>query len=156
VIGQYPVQMSSMEHDDVVQALAPNGADEAFRERTLPERTGSNELFLQAQGEGPRLEFQAVNAVAIARQVGWWVAVGESLGELLGGPLGRRRIRHIEVQDLSVLMRYEQEDKEDREGGGGDDEEIDNDEILGVVVEEDVPSFVRAPGVRTILADGRI
>ena len=36
VIGQHPMQVPSMEHDHVVQTLAPDGADKALDERILP------------------------------------------------------------------------------------------------------------------------
>lgn len=84
-----------------------------FTKGVLPGRTRGNGLFLQAQAEGPRLEFTAVNAVSIAQQVAGWVGVGNSLGELLSRLGDRRRIRYIEVQDLSAPMRQHQEDIED-------------------------------------------
>ena len=35
LFGQHPLQVSSMEHDHVVQALAPDGADQTLNERIL-------------------------------------------------------------------------------------------------------------------------
>ena len=84
------------------------------------------------------------------------LAVGESLGELLGGPGRRRRISHIEVQDLSALMRQNQEDIKDPEGGGRDDKEIPGDEVLDMVLEEGPPGLVGASGSRAVLANGGI
>ena len=78
-----------MEHENVVQALASDGADQALYERILPGRTGSYELLLKAQGRGSRFELQAINAVAIPEHVARRLAVQECLGELLRSPRGR-------------------------------------------------------------------
>src|SRR6266567_3592843 len=42
VIDQYPVQMLSMEHEHIVQALASDGADQPFDQRILPGGTSGN------------------------------------------------------------------------------------------------------------------
>jgi hypothetical protein len=108
IVGQQAGKGLRMKHEHLVEALAPEGADEPFHKRVLPGRTGGNGLFLQAQGEGPRLEFTAVNAVAIAQQVAGWVGVGNSLGALLSRLGDRRRIRYIvelgSLPDAAVII----------------------------------------------------
>ena len=72
------MQVLGVEHDHVVQTLAPDGADEPLGQRILPRRPGGNELFLQAQGQGSGLECQAIDLVAIAQQVAGWLAIGKA------------------------------------------------------------------------------
>lgn len=70
VIGQYPVQVLSMEHEHMVQALASDGADQPFDQRILPGATSGNKLLLQTQREGSRLKLQAINTITVPKQVG--------------------------------------------------------------------------------------
>ena len=63
------VQVSSAQHYDVIQTFAPDGTNQPFDVRGLPGRTWRDPDFLQSETHGALLEFQAVNAVAIAEQV---------------------------------------------------------------------------------------
>ena len=45
VRGQKSAQMPLAEHDEMVEALAPHGADEAFRKRILPRTARRREDF---------------------------------------------------------------------------------------------------------------
>ena len=96
--------MLGVEHDHLVEALAPNGADETFHDWILPGRTGGNEIFLRAQGHGSRLELEAVNAVAIAQQIARWIGVRERFGQLLGGSSRRGHLVPPEMQNLAARM----------------------------------------------------
>ena len=62
ILGEHVVQMSSLEHNHLVQTLAPDGADQALSEGILPGRTGSYRLWFQPQCRGTSVELQAVNA----------------------------------------------------------------------------------------------
>ncbi len=145
-----------MEHDHVVEALAPDGADQMFHKRILPRRTGRNELLFQAQGGGSRIELQPVNAVTITEEIAGWAAKGKSLGELLCGPLRRGRIGYIEVKHLATFMGQNQEHVEHPEGGRWDGKKVHRNQLLSVVLEEASPGLVAAvaAGSGTILADG--
>ena len=65
---QDAMQMSTVQHQHMVQALAPNGADESLHIGRLPGAGGCNSQFLQPDGRRTDLEFQAVNAVPIPEQ----------------------------------------------------------------------------------------
>ena len=156
VVRESAAQMGLVEHDHVVQTFPADGADQAFDKRILPRGARRNELLFQSQPQGPPHKFQTVNAIAIAEQIAGWLSVGESLGQLLRRPSGRRRIGDIEMQNFAARMGEHEEDIEDAEGGGRNDQEIHGHQILGVVVEEGLPGLVAAAGLRTILADGGI
>jgi hypothetical protein len=70
---------------DTVQTLAPDRADEPFREGVLPTvRRGQH--FADPQALHSLLERVAVDRVVIAEEVGWRGVVRECLHDLLGGP----------------------------------------------------------------------
>ena len=50
VLPEHPPQVASAEHDDVVQALAAEGADDPFRETALPRGVWRNANLSQAGG----------------------------------------------------------------------------------------------------------
>ena len=79
------VQVSLVEHDDVIQTLAPHRTDQPFDVRGLPRRVRGDADFLQAQSLGAALELQSVNAVAVPEQVLRGRREGEGFTELLGG-----------------------------------------------------------------------
>jgi len=54
------MQMSAVQHQHMVQALAPNGANEPLHIGRLPKATGRNSLLRYPQGLRAALEFQTV------------------------------------------------------------------------------------------------
>jgi hypothetical protein len=104
------VQVSLIEHDDVVQALAADRAYQPFDVRRLPGRARGDPDFLQAQSLGAALEVQAVNAVTVAQQVLRGRYEGEGFPELLGRPSSRRGRYDIEVQNAAAVMRQDNKD----------------------------------------------
>jgi len=65
VLPEVAAQRALVPHDDVVEALAPQGADSACHERVLPGRTRRDHDFFEAHGPHRRLNFRSVDAVAI-------------------------------------------------------------------------------------------
>jgi len=70
VVREPPPQVVLVEHDHVVQTFAADGAHQAFDERILPGGTRRHELLFQSEAQHPLHKFPAVNAVAIAEQIG--------------------------------------------------------------------------------------
>jgi len=66
VRGQDAAQMPLAEHDEMVEALAPHGADEAFRKWILPGTARRRENFRDAHAPDTMAEQLAVDLVAIA------------------------------------------------------------------------------------------
>ncbi len=64
--GQETAQMWLVEHDDVIQAFAADGADEALDLRTLPRCPGSCEYFRDAEPCQAATEAISVHSIAIA------------------------------------------------------------------------------------------
>ena len=59
------VQVSLVEHDDVIQTFAADRTNQPFDVRRLPRRARRNPDFLQAQSLGAASELQTVNAIAV-------------------------------------------------------------------------------------------
>jgi len=137
------VQVSLVEHDDMVQAFAPDGTDQPFDVRRLPRRAGRDPDFLQPQSLGAALELQSVNAVAVPEQLLRGRREGEGFPELLGGPTDRGALDDLEVQKAAAMVRQDDESVEDVEGDGGNGEEVDRHHAAEVIAEECLPVLGR-------------
>ena len=69
VIAQQALQVALVEHDDVVEQVPTDRADQAFDVRILPGRPRGDENFLDAQTFQFHPDFVAVTAVPVADQV---------------------------------------------------------------------------------------
>jgi hypothetical protein len=94
--------MGLVQHDDVVEALAAEGADEPFHVGILPRRPRRCLDFMDPHGLDSARERDPVDRIAIAQQVSRGGLPGEHLHELLGRPLGRGGVgdaRHFETSE---------------------------------------------------------
>src|SRR6516165_6386295 len=82
VRGQDAAQMPLAEHDEMVEALAPHGADEAFRQWILPGTAGRRENFRDAHALDTMAERLAVDRVAVAEKIGWRRVEGMRITEV--------------------------------------------------------------------------
>src|SRR5882672_8897570 len=89
-------QMGLSEHDQVVNALPPDRADQPFRKAVLPWRAGRDRLVANAHGAQAAGDNRTVNGVTVADQVAWCLVPGKRLGDLLRDPFRRRMRRHID------------------------------------------------------------
>jgi len=76
-----PVQRGIVEDDQVIQALSPNCADDAFRVGSLPRRARSRKDFLDSHGFHILPKLTAEDAVLVPQEVAWDLLKGESLGK---------------------------------------------------------------------------
>ena len=74
---QEPTQMPFTEHDHLLEALAPDRADEPLRERVLPGARGRRQDFADPHAPDSLPKHVTVDAVAIVEQIGWRGLVGE-------------------------------------------------------------------------------
>ena len=109
----------------MVQALTPDGANNAFRERILPWRTISRQYFLNAERLCPSGEYFSVNRIAITDQILWLFVHAASLNQLLCGPGSGCLVGYIEMQDPTTVIAENDEYKEDFEASRRDSKEIE-------------------------------
>ena len=148
ISSQVATERAFVPDDDVVEALAADGADDPFDERVLPRRVRGREDFLDPQASYRATERLAVDAVPVADEETRSVGPRPRLAELLGGPDGRRVGGDVDVHDPSPIMGQGDEHEEDAEGRGRDGEEIDRCELCHVVDEKGVPGLVSAPMIK--------
>ena len=136
---QTPAEVRLAEHNDVVQALAPDGSNQAFDHRILPGRLRGNDLLFQSQALDAAYEIGAIDAIPVPKQITRWSSKRKGFDHLLGGPGGGGSLRNVEVKHFAPLMGQDQEDIKHPKCGRRDGEEIDCDQLFSVVVEERLP-----------------
>ena len=60
-------QVAVVEYDDVIEALAPDRADQALDIGILPGRARGGKYFLDGKAPHPTTEFSSIDAVAVAQ-----------------------------------------------------------------------------------------
>src|SRR5215472_12275805 len=135
-----------MEHDHMVQTLAPKGTNHALYIRPLPRRSRCGQNFLDAHVCDLPLEFLPEDGVAIAQQVARDLLKRKRLPQLLPGPFCGWMGSHIEMKNASTVMSQHQKDVKHLETNGRYGKEIDGDQLLRMILKE------RAPGLRRRLA----
>src|SRR2546426_12194526 len=81
----------------MIQAFAPDRADEALREGVLPRALGRRQDFIDPYALHALPEPVTVDRVAIAEKIGRRGVVREGVHDLLGGPVGGWVFGHVEV-----------------------------------------------------------
>jgi hypothetical protein len=144
-------------HEDVVEALAADRADDTLREGVLPGCAwGGGDLADRHTFDSPP-ELIAGDTVSITEQVGRSRIIRERLDKLAGGPGCRGMVGDVEVDGQAAVVAKDDEGEQQAEGEGGDDEEVDRDELSGVRRKEGAPRG-RWPrrGPVHVLGDGQL
>lgn len=102
----------------MIQALTPDGTDQAFDVRILPRRLPSSENFLHAQPLGSLTKLSSIAAVAVAQQVSRGAIPRERIEQLMCYPFRRKISGHGEVDDASSVMGEDHEYKHQTERSG--------------------------------------
>ena len=79
--------MPFAEHDHVIQTFPPNRPDEPLGERILPRALWRREHLFDAHALHAAPKVLAVDAVAVAEQIGRRGVIWKGIHELLGGPV---------------------------------------------------------------------
>lgn len=87
--AQDAAEMGLAQNDDVIEALAADGADDPFDERVLPGCSGSDPHFSRSHVDEAPGEALAVDGIPIAKQIPRSVLVREGPG----GSGGLSRLR---------------------------------------------------------------
>ena len=113
VAGQDAAEVSLVENEHVIQALAADRADESLHERVLPRalRRGENLLDPHALYAVPKL--LTVDAVAVTQEIGGRGVVREGVHDLLGGPAGGGVLSHVEMDGPAAMVSEHDANEED-------------------------------------------
>ena len=100
------------------------------------------EDFLNAHAFDALPKVLAVDAVAVAEEIGGCGGIRSGVDELLGRPVRGGVLGDVEVEDATAMVGEHHQDEEDAQLRGRHGKEIDSDEVSNMVGEE------RAPGLR--------
>ena len=117
--------MALAKDEDVVETLAPDRADKAFRVRILPRAAGSREDFLDLHALHAVAEGVSVDRVAIAKEIRGGGVVGEGVDDLPSGPNSGGMLGDVEVKDSTSMVGEDDQDEEHTQRRGGNGEEVD-------------------------------
>jgi len=139
VARQEALQMPCVEHDDMLQTLAPDAPKEALHVRVLPWTSRGDDGFLEPHVLDALPQGRAVDASASAQERAWYRVPRKGLHHLPCRPLGGRMLGHVAMDHASALMRHNHQDEEDPERHGWHGKEVQGHEILRVVGEKRLP-----------------
>ncbi len=109
VTRENSTQVIFAEHDDVVQALSPNGSNNPFNEWILPGRSWGRHNLLDAHLLNASPEVVSVDAISIPNHETRRLIKRKRLDDLLPGPSGGWMWRYIEVNEpASVVSQHDQ------------------------------------------------
>lgn len=109
--SQNSLQVSGPKNDDMIQALSPNGTNDAFGVRVLPRRTTSGKNLLNAKSLSSLRELLSVNHIAIVEQVLRLLVHATSLNQLLRGPCSGRMLGYIDMQYPATVVAEDDKNK---------------------------------------------
>src|SRR5437773_11820417 len=112
-------QVAFAENQNVIQTLAPDGADEPLREGVLPRAVRRREDFTDAHALHALPEHVTVDRVAIAEEIGRGGIVWEGVHDLLGRPGSSGMLGDIEVEDAPAVVCKHDEDEQNAQARGG-------------------------------------
>ena len=136
------LEVTLVQDDEVIEAVAADGADQAFDIGILPGRARGGEHLFDTEAVHTATEPDVIDVVAIAQEIPRGLVPGKCLEHLLCRPLARGVFGDVEVDDLAAFVSQHQEHVENTKGGGGDREKVDGHQILGMIVEECPPGRV--------------
>jgi hypothetical protein len=125
---------------DMVEALAPDRANQPFNMTVLPRRAWRDRPVANAHGSQPPGDRGAIRGVAVTDEVARCLIPWECFGDLLGDPLGGWICCHIGPDESSPLQTQDDQPVEQFEPDRRNDEQIDAGDVGGVIVQESLPA----------------
>ena len=142
------------QHDDMIETLAANRADEPFDVRVLPGRARCREHFLGAHGFDDGLNRLKR---AIADKIPWRLVSRKGFPELLRGPRGRRMPSHGGVHDAPAVMTEDHQHEQQSARCRRHHEEIGRDDLVDMIGQKRAPRLRgRTSSLRHVLGDRRL
>ena len=126
--------MPFIDRNQIIQAVAAEGADKPLTEgirRWRPHRSPQDSQSAVPDG---LIHGRAEDGVAIMDHESPWMVESQEFSELLRGPLRRRMVGDIAMENPARADFHRHEDKQHPKGGGHGNEEIAGDGSSGVIV----------------------
>jgi hypothetical protein len=116
--------MFSVDDDHVIEAFAPDTANQTLQVATLPWTSWGYPNLLDAHTFNSSNEVVPVNSVSISQEISWRSVLRKRLQNLLCRPDRGRMICNIEMQDAPTVVRQDHKDIYHLQLNGGHCEEV--------------------------------
>ena len=143
IFGHEALEMTFVEHDDMIEQVSPATADEAFRNAILPRAAEAGPLGLDSETLDRADTLLIEVGCAVEDQIFRGRVVGKGLAQLLGDPFTARMPGDAEAENAPPIMRYHEETVEHPKRECRYREEVHRSNRLAVVAEERRPSSGR-------------
>ena len=143
VSAQDSPEVSLVEDDHVIETLAPNASNDPFDVGALPRGARRRRNLLDVESRNAPFEVRPVDSIPVSQQVTRRRIPRKSINDLLRGPLCRRMLRDIEMDDAPAIVTENDENEQNPEGGGRQREEVDGHQDLDMIVEKAPPGLGR-------------
>ncbi len=141
----------------MVQALPPNGTDDALHVGPLPGGARGAQHFVDTHVSHLFSEGIAEDSIAVAQKVARKLVKGEGFSQLLSRPLRGWVGSHIAVDNATPVMGQHQKHIENLETNGRHSKEIDGDQLLQMILQEGAPGLRgRFAAVQHVIADAAL
>jgi hypothetical protein len=142
--------MHLVDHDDVIEQLAPTSSDPTLSDPVLPRRTKRYPLGCRPDrcdrvDDRPTEELVSIEDEVLRSRI-----ERERFSDLLHDPARRWCIRDVEMNDLSTMMTDYDEHIEYAKGRGEDGEEVHRGDDFAVVLQERFPLLTSSAAGRQI------
>lgn len=142
-LTEHGPQRLLVQDDEVVEALAPERADDPFRNGVRPRRADGRQERFDAEHFGSPTEVSSVAADTITDEVAWLVSPRRGFEQLAPGRRGGRVGGHVEVNRLLPPVGDEEEDAQRLEGERLDREPVCRLDMGSVIGHERPPRPAR-------------
>jgi hypothetical protein len=138
VVREHAVKALCVHHDHVIEAVASDRADDAFRVGVLPRRPRrySHRLHVHA-GDGSR--DAGKDRIAIVNQISRRFILRKGIAQLLRGPSRRRMLGDRHVNDSPTVVREDDKYEEQPERDRWHDKEAGGHDLARVIRQEGAP-----------------
>src|SRR5271166_6426057 len=137
--------MPFAKHNNVVQAIPPDRADQAFRISVLPWRSRCSRPVTNAHRTKATNEDVAVNSVAVTDDVSRRCSPTVGLCELACDPFGRWVRGNSQPQNLAATVLQYQQSIEQSEGDGRNHEQVHRRDAVSMIMQKRPPALGRRP-----------
>ena len=139
--GQDSVQMCLAEHDDVVEALAPDRADHPLDVAILPGRAGCDGSISDSHCSKSLRDHSTIGAIPIADEVSRRLVPRKRLGDLLRDLLRGWGRGHVGPDQLSAMELKDDDPIQQFEADRRYNEEVYSGNVWGMDTEECPPAL---------------
>jgi hypothetical protein len=134
--------MLSIDDNQMIETLASNIANHSLDVWILKRRSRRGDHFFDLHPCHSEAKSFSVDLISISEQIAWRCIFRKCFDHLLRRPDGRRMQGDIEVDNLSSIMKQEDETVQDAKWHRVDSEEIDGRNLLSPLVTAGVRPFV--------------